>query len=55
MDYISSLSKNLQQLIYLEIYKYRMARVWHEFTGLMKWVNINGMLEFIRALKFIKN
>jgi len=55
MDYISSLSKNLQQLIYLEIYKYRMIFVWHELICLMMWVdadkrfdNVEGWYLFIR-------
>jgi len=56
MDYISNLSKNLQQLIYLEIYKYRISKVCHGLTGLMTWVDANCILEFIRASKvFYKN
>jgi len=39
MDYISNISKNLQQLIYIEIYKYRTNKLWKELTGLMTWID----------------
>jgi len=40
MDYISNISKNLQQLIHLEIHKYRTNKLWKELTGLMRWMDV---------------